>query len=162
NIAKTYDYTDANGKLLYQVCRLEPKDFRQRQPNGNGGWGWKLAEQRGLYRLPGLMQYPDATVFVTEGAKDADRGGDLGPCATTVASGKWTPDCVKALANRDVLILEDNDVAGRDKAREAAEALHGTAKTIRIVKLPGLPDKGDVSDWLDADRHNAEKLIDIC
>jgi hypothetical protein len=25
------------------------------------------------------------------------------------------------------------------------------AKTIRIVRLPGLAEKGDVSDWLDAD-----------
>ena len=27
-IAATYDYTDADGVLLYQVCRMEPKDFR--------------------------------------------------------------------------------------------------------------------------------------
>jgi AAA domain len=76
--------------------------------------------------------------------------------------GKWTPDCVQSLAGRDVWILEDNDEAGRKRAREAAEALHGTAKTIRIVQLPGLPDKGDVSDWLDADRRNADKLVDVC
>ena len=33
-IVATYDYTDADGKLLYQVVRLEPKGFRQRRPNG--------------------------------------------------------------------------------------------------------------------------------
>ena len=44
----------------------------------------------------------------------------------------------------------------------AATALHGAAKTIRIVLLPDLPDKGDVSDWLDADEQRAEKLVDIC
>jgi RecA-family ATPase len=38
----------------------------------------------------------------------------------------------------------------------------GSAKTIRIVNLPDLPDKGDVSDWLDADPRRAEKLGDIC
>ena len=36
------------------------------------------------------------------------------------------------------------------------------AKTIRIVRLPGLPEKGDVSDWLDADSGNADKLVDYC
>jgi hypothetical protein len=161
-IVKTYDYADASGKLLYQACRLEPKSFRQRRPNGNGGWIWQLGEQRVLYRLADLLKYPDATVFVTEGEKDADRVAELGQCATTVASGKWTDDCVQALAGRDVFIVEDNDEAGRKKAAEAALALHGTAKSIRIVRLPDLPEKGDVSDWLDADRRNADRLVDVC
>src|SRR5207344_2680775 len=85
--------------------------------------------------------------------------------ATTVAGGKWTEDCIKALANRDVMILEDADEAGRKKALGAATALHGTAATIRIVRLPDLtghPNNKDVSDWLDADPRRAEKLIDIC
>ena len=30
-IVATYDYTDEGGALLFQVCRLEPKDFRQRR-----------------------------------------------------------------------------------------------------------------------------------
>jgi hypothetical protein len=115
-----------------------------------------------LYQLPELLKYPDATVFVTEGEKDADRVAGLDLCATTVASGKWTDECVKALAGRDVWILQDNDNAGRKRAHEAAEALHGTASTIRIVCLPGLPDKGDVSDWLHADLHNADKLAEVC
>jgi hypothetical protein len=42
NIVATYDYRDERGELLFQVCRLEPKDFRQRRPNGSGGWEWKV------------------------------------------------------------------------------------------------------------------------
>jgi hypothetical protein len=135
-IVATYDYTDADGKLLYQVVRYEPKDFRQRRPDGNGGWTWKLDERRVLYRWPELLKYPDGTIFICEGEKDADRLALLGHCATTVAAGKWTDECVKALVGRDVIILEDNDDAGRTKALAAAQALHGTAKTIRIVALP--------------------------
>src|SRR5437667_12620177 len=33
-IVETYDYHDEAGKLLYQVVRYEPKDFKQRRPNG--------------------------------------------------------------------------------------------------------------------------------
>jgi hypothetical protein len=161
-IVAAYDYTDDEGELLYQVVRLEPKDFRQRRPDGKGGWTWSAGERRVLYRLPELVQFPDASVFVTEGEKDADRVASLGLCATTVACGKWTPDCINALAGRDVLIFEDNDDAGRKKAFEAATALHGTAKSIRIVRLPDLPQKGDVSDWLDADLRNGDKLADVC
>jgi hypothetical protein len=161
-IVQTYDYRGVDGELLYQVLRLEPKDFRQRRPDGQNGWIWRLDERRVLYRWPELQKYPDATVFITEGEKDADRVAALGQCATTVATGKWTDECVKALADRDVIILEDNDDAGRKKATEAAQALNGTAKTIRVVSLPGSPDKGDVSDWLDADPKRASKLVDTC
>ena len=161
-IVAKYDYTDAAGALLYQVLRLEPKSFRQRRPDGNGGWTWELDERRVLYHWPDLLKYPDGTVFICEGEKDADRVATLGHCATCVAAGKWTEKCVAALAGRDVIILEDNDAAGRAKALAAAQALHGTAKTIRIVSLPDLPDKGDVSDWLDADPRRAGKLVDVC
>jgi hypothetical protein len=161
-IVAKYDYTDAAGALLYQVVRLEPKSFRQRRPDGNGGWIWELDGRRALYHWPELLKYPDGTVFICEGEKDADRVGGLGHCATCVAAGKWTEECATALAGRDVIILEDNDAAGRVKALAAAQALHGTAKTIRIVSLPDLSDKGDVSDWLDADPRRAEKLVDVC
>jgi hypothetical protein len=33
-LVKTYDYTDEHGRLLYQVCRCEPKTFRPRRSDG--------------------------------------------------------------------------------------------------------------------------------
>jgi RecA-family ATPase len=161
-VVAQYDYRNADNTVAYQVLKYEPKGFRQRRPNGGGGWIWKLDDHRVVYRLPDLVQHPDATVFVTEGEKDADRVAELGLCSTTVAAGKWTTECIQALVNRDVVILQDNDDAGRKRALEAAQALHGTASTIRIVVLPDLPDKGDVSDWLDAHPHHADKFCGIC
>src|SRR5262245_41265689 len=112
NIVATYDYTDDKGALLYQVCRLEPKSFRQCRPDGHGDRIWNLdGVQRVVYRWRELLQYQDACAFVVEGEKDADRVASLGHCATTVASGTWTADCVKALAGRDVLVLRDMDEA---------------------------------------------------
>src|SRR5262249_14779781 len=162
NIAARYPYTDENDNMHYEVVRLEPKSFRQRRPDGKGGWIWSVKDcKRVPYRLSDLLKYPDGCVFVCEGEKDADRIASLDHCATTVACGDWTEDCIKALAGRDALILEDNDEAGRKKARDAAQALHGVAKSVRIVRLLGVPDKGDVSDWLDADRRNADKLAEF-
>src|SRR5262249_23603939 len=124
-VVAKYPYVDRDGMLLYQVLRLEPKSFRQRRPDGAGDWIWKLDDRRVVYRWPDLMKFPDATVFITEGEKDADRVASLGHCATTVAAGKWTDACAQALKDRHVIILEDNDDAGHKKASKAAEALHG-------------------------------------
>jgi RecA-family ATPase len=163
SVETAYDYRDENGALLYQVIRLKPKSFRQRRPDGNGGWIWNIGDtRRVIYRWPEILQYPDASVFVCEGEKDADRVASLGHCATTVASGKWTDSCVQALAGCDIIVLQDNDGAGEKKALAAAQSLHSVAKTIRIALLPDLPPGGDVSDWLDADPERAGKLVDVC
>ena len=141
----------------------QPEIFRQRRPNDSGGWTWKKGGQRVLYRLPELKKFPDATVFVTEGEKDADRVAGLNLCATTVATGDWSDVSIEALRGRDVIILEDNDDAGRKKALAAAEVLNGTARTIRIVRFTDLPERGDVSDWLDADTsRGAHELGTYC
>ena len=36
-----YSYSDESGRMLYQVVRFEPKSFRQRRPDGRGGWVWQ-------------------------------------------------------------------------------------------------------------------------
>ena len=160
-LTDVYQYKDGEGTLLYEVLRYEPKDFRQRRPNGNGGFIWKLEDRRALYRYPDLLKFPSATVFVCEGEKDADSVWALDLCATTVAAGTWTDECVQALAGRDVIILQDNDVAGEKKARVAAELLHPEVNTLRVVALPV---GKDVSDWIEADPRNntASKLTEIC
>ena len=98
-VVATYDYRDELGSLLYQVVRLRPKSFRHRKPNGNGGWVWQGSERRVLYRWAELIEYPDGTVFVTEGEKDADRVAVSGiaPLPSPAASGlpiasKRSPD----------------------------------------------------------------------
>jgi AAA domain len=162
NIVAVYPYEDRDGTLLYQVLRLEPKSFRQRTPDGNGGWIWKLnGVCRVLYRWPELLKHPDATVFVCEGEKDANNVAALDLCATTVQGGKWTDECVNALVGRHCWILEDNDEAGRKKASEAATLLHPVVASAKIVRFPSLPKGGDVSDWLGMG-HGKDDLVDWC
>ncbi|WP_447044273.1 toprim domain-containing protein [Vreelandella sp. H-I2] len=149
-IAKSYDYTDESGELLYQAVRMEPKSFRQRRPDGDG-WKWSVKGIRQVpYRLPELLAKPDAPVFVVEGEKDADRLADLGLLATCNAggAGKWTNAHSEQLANRRVIVLPDNDTAGRDHAEKVRTSLEKVGAQVRVVALPELPEKGDVSDWL--------------
>lgn len=151
-IVATYDYRDEAGALLFQVCRLDPKDFRQRRPDGRGGWTWKLGDcRRVLYRLPELMAAPSGDVaFVVEGERDADRLADLGLVATTnpAGAGKWTDRYADALKGRRVVILPDNDEAGQRHAEAVLASLRRAGVTAAVLALDGLPRKGDVSDWL--------------
>jgi hypothetical protein len=157
-IVATYNYTAYDGKLLYQVTRHSPKDFRQRRPNGKGGWHWGLdGVARVPYRYKELLAAdPDQWLFIAEGEKDCDNLAKLGLVATTNAqgAGKWKTlnetSVRRTLSGRKVAILPDNDDAGRAHARDVAQRLKGIAAEVRVVTLPNLPEKGDVSDWLAA------------
>jgi putative DNA primase/helicase len=151
-IVATYDYQDANDTLVFQVVRFEPKDFRQRRPNGKGGWEWSVKGIKPIpYRLPELLTAsPLDPIHIVEGEKDADalhRAGLVATC-NPGGAGKWRKHLADYFKDRCIVILPDNDDAGREHAHAVAANLHGVAESVRILDLPDLPKKGDVSDWL--------------
>ncbi len=159
-----YDYRDETGSLLFQAVRFEPKDFRQRAPATDGGWTWSLAGvRRVLYRLPELMSQPKRVVIVVEGEKDADRLFSAGFLATCnpMGAGKWQSEYSKSLVGRTVIVIPDNDQPGKDHAAAVGESLAPCASKVAILPLFGLPEKGDVSDWLDQG-HTADELKELC
>ncbi|EYD74086.1 hypothetical protein Rumeso_04339 [Rubellimicrobium mesophilum DSM 19309] len=163
-----YTYSLEDGTPYLKVIRFAPgpdgkKDFRQQRWNGST-WEWgKPKGPKVPYRLLDILTKHHAPVLIVEGEKDADNLHKLGLVATTAAegAGKWTADLGKWFADRIVYILPDNDETGRKHAREVAGHLHGIAREIRVVPLPGLPEKGDVSDWLNAGG-DEEALLAIC
>lgn len=160
-IVATYDYPDEDGRLLYQVVRYEPKDFRQCRPDGQGGRTWKLdGVRRVLYRLPELLAAdPARTVFIAEGEKAVDRLVQEGLVATCSpgGAGKWRAEYAETLRGRSVVVLPDNDAPGRSHAKVVSRTLSGVAASVTVLDLPGLPAKGDVYDWL-SDGHTATEL----
>lgn len=167
-IVATYPYTDASGTLLFQKIRYEPKDFMIRHRDASGAEVWRLPRgiEPPLYRLPAVKaaMASGEPVFLVEGEKDADRLASAGLCATTNFDGaaagsqkpKWRDSYTLALSGADVVLLPDNDEPGKAHMRHVAAALAGKA-LVRWLELPGLPAKGDVSDWLDAG-HSIDEL----
>ncbi len=149
-IVATYDYRTAEGELAYQVVRFEPKDFRQRRPDGNGAWIW---DTKGLKRLPyNLVELLKAEyVWIPEGEKDVEslrKIGLVGTC-NSGGAGKWTAELAQYFnPGQHVTILPDNDGPGGKHAHQVAASLHGKVASIRVLELAGLAEKGDVSDWL--------------
>lgn len=167
-LVKTYNYVDEAGELISQVCRYEPKTFKQRKPNGQGGWNWSVKDTRQVpYNLPTLIHAePNEIVFICEGEKDADNLIAAGLVATCNAGGanKWNDSLIPFFEGRNVVILPDNDEAGRKHISLVASKLQGVAASVKVLELsqywPEIPHKGDVTNWLDAG-HTGPQLIEL-
>ena len=152
-VVATYDYVSEDGELIQQVLRMDPKTFRQRRPEGDG-WSYKVAGNVPIipYRLPELgesLAY-GRPIWIVEGEKDVDALLKLGITATCNAggSGKWTEAHAAYLVGANVIICPDNDDAGKKHCEVVGRSLEGVASKIRVLNLPDLPEKGDVSDFL--------------
>jgi hypothetical protein len=141
-IVKTYDYTDENGKLLFQCCRYKPKDFRQRRPDPKqpGRWLWNLGDgRRVLYRLPEVIKAQ--TVCFAEGEKDCDNLRALGFTATTnpLGAGKWRDEYSETLRGKDVIVFGDVGDSNGDGEKHTAQviaSLSGKANSVRHAVVP--------------------------
>lgn len=174
-IVATYDYLAADGSLLFQVVRFDPKDFKQRRrdPAKADGWLWNMkGVDKVLYRLPAILTTaPNDRIYLVEGEKDADRLVSYKLNATTVpgGAGKWNKSYGESLRGRHVVLIPDVDRpspetgkrAGWEHVVKVANELIGVAESVRVLELPNdatifppeqggpLVPKWDVSDWID-------------
>ncbi|WP_285295770.1 AAA family ATPase [Aureimonas altamirensis] len=151
-------YRDQKGEPYLRVTKvLKPtgKSFYQHSWNGRD-WVRGAPQVRIPYRLPELLSTQE--VFICEGEKDADRVAGLGLVATSApeGAGKWRDELNQWFAGKHVIILADNDKPGRDHADQVEAGVRSVAASVRQVHFPMLPEKGDVSDWLDMGNGAAE------
>jgi len=162
-VVATFDYHDAKGNFQYRKKRFEPgfdgkrkKSFAVYHKDSSG----KEIKGRGcdplLYNTHNLASNPPGEpVFFVEGERKADALTAWGLCATSLDSGgqsgktesTWRGEFNCYFEGRDVYILPDNDAAGETYAATIAERLIGVAAAVRVLRLPGLPEKGDILDW---------------
>lgn len=153
-IVATYDYIDEDGEVVFQVVRFEPKTFLQRRPDATAkdGWSWSVKGVKQIpYRLHDLFALEaSGTVYVVEGEKDADQLRSWGLTATCNAggAGKWPEGLSSYFAGLDVVLVPDNDDAGRNHMAAVGAALKPVASSVRVLELPNISAKGDVSEWI--------------
>lgn len=162
SILETYPYVDEAGGLLFEVVRLAPKDFRQRRPDGAGGWSWSTRDVRRVpYRLPRVIKAAAAgdTIYIVEGEKDVHAVEQAGGVATTSpgGAGKWRSDYNPHFAGAHVVVVADNDQPGITHAETIRTNLTGIAATIRVVRAAS---GKDAADHL-AEGHRLDAFIDL-
>ncbi len=157
-----YPYVDEGRALLFEVLRFPNKQFRQRRPDGNGGWEWRLGDvRRVLYRLPEIIEGVAAgrTVFVVEGEKDVHAIESAGALATCNAggAGKWRREYAEHLRGADVVVVADQDGPGIKHAADVEASLVGVARRVRVVKAAVGKDAADhlagghtLEEWTDS------------
>jgi 5S rRNA maturation endonuclease (ribonuclease M5) len=146
-IIAEYPYRDENDELLYQVVRFEPKDFRQRKPDGKDGWVYSLnGTRRVIYNLSKIIAADE--VVICEGEKDAESAGAIGLVATSNVggAGKWLDEYSDFFVGKKVTIIADADTPGRKHAREVANSLHLKASSVKIIEMPR--GKKDLSEFV--------------
>lgn len=146
-----YDYTDAEGSTLFQVCRLQPKAFRTRRPDGHGGWHQGLGPvEPVLYRLPRLVGADK--VLIVEGEKDVETGErlslppDWAVTCSPFGVCQWRDEYSAVLAGKVVYLCPDNDAPGQDHLMQVGLSLVGRARQTLLVPLPA--EVKDLSEWV--------------
>lgn len=164
-------YCDENGNLLLEIVRKgtgrgKKIFYRRPDPKDPGKRVWNAQGVRRVpYRLPELLAAPpSAPVLIVEGEKNADDVHRLGFIATTNPGGaeKWKAEFNRYFEGRSVILLPDNDDEGRKHAEAVARQLSRVAASVRVLALPGLKVKGDISDWIQTGgkRDELERLIE--
>ena len=140
------------GTVLRFNHATKPKTFRQVSLFANGWGRCGMPEPRPLYCLPELAKAD--FVFVCEGEKAADAVRSIGLAATTSSQGSgsakltdWSPLADKLVAN-----LPDHDGSGEKYTGEVTpiQLRLNPPPRVKVVRLPGLPEKGDFVEWLAA------------
>lgn len=156
-------YRNAAGEQLFWIQRIDQPDAKKlfiHRTWLDGGWHFPSRRDpftsewpapRPLYRLPDLIDRPDAPVLVCEGEKAADAAATLFPthaclawCGGTggVNSADWSP-----LTGRSVVLWPDADDAGRQCMAKLGARLLALGVQVRIFNPPPeAPEKFDLAD----------------
>jgi putative DNA primase/helicase len=135
--------TDKNG--AFNAYRVTDSD---------GATGWQFAKPDGYEEVPYFVGPnpfdTDRVIFWPEGEKDAETVAKLGGLAFTFGgTGDGLPNgCEQYVADRDVVILADNDEPGREHAEKKAALVSRVAASVKVIHFPELDEHQDVSDWI--------------
>ncbi len=165
-ITTFYSYEDASGAEMYVVGRTEDKEFPIFHLNEHRHWVARAPKINIPFRLPQLVRAdPQTTVYIVEGEKDVNTLLGAGCVATTCRGGAnaWRSyeQWLDYFKGRKIVIIPDNDNAGRAYAKGVSEIIRPVALSLVVIELPCVKEKGDVSDWFAEQGGTPGMLFDL-
>jgi uncharacterized protein (DUF927 family) len=144
-------------RAIFNVYRVTDLD---------GSPGWQYKKPDGFEAVPYFVgsdpfsSSSEQPIYWAEGEKDVATLQSLGLLAFTFGgTGDGLPEgCDEYVRARDIVVLADNDDAGREHAEKKAALAHASARSVRIIHFPDTSKGGDVSDWLPA--HGLSELLE--
>jgi len=167
-LLRKYNYEDENGNLIHSTLRFIDnqghKSFLQCSYKNNKEIYSLKGIKTYLYKLPELIEEAalGRDIYIVEGEKDVENLRSRGISATTAPMGanKWRDSYNKYFKNANVVIIPDNDIPGKGHAELIYNAIKDIAFSVKIVNLPNLTEKEDVTDWFNK-FHTVDELFDI-
>ena len=166
NVLREHIYRNPDGSINRKSVKLCDGKWRQmRYENDTFTPGVKGVPNvpYGADRL--AEDFSDKMAFIFEGEKDVERAWDRGLLATCNVGGakNWKDELNAHLKDRNVCIVPDNDKAGTNHAQKVYASLTKSGIDCFILwdYREGLPDKGDFSDWMDANNDDVDMFIDL-
>lgn len=163
-IEASYDYCDRDGKYLYTKVRFVGKRIRYGRINADKTFfHYGLGNNRHvLYNLPAVIRAIESgfPIYIVEGEKDVLTMKAMGLTATTAGgSGDWEKEFAPVFLGANVVILPDNDEAGRDLLEEIKRDIRLYAHSVKVVPT-SMADGGDVTDYIN-EGHSKEDLLKL-
>jgi hypothetical protein len=160
----TWDYRNEQGGIIGHIARYDGEGKKEVVPffkrNGSGFDMGAATEPRPLFGLDVLAKAdPARAVFVVEGEKAAAALHSLGLVAVTAQGGAKAAekaDWRQLEGHSAVFLMPDNDEPGEGYIKAIAGILNrfDSPPALSVVRLPNLPEGGDVCDWLNAQLEN--------
>ena len=154
----TYVYSHDGGEVAGAVVRLDLRDggkqFRQLAATDRGWVIGAMPEPRPLYG-----RCIEGSVYVVEGETcvEAIRRLRLEAVTSSGGSNAAKRSDWRRIRDCDICLIPDNDAPGERYMLDVMDCLRdlGVAR-VRVLRLPGLGDGGDVADWIAAGGSEAE------
>ena len=140
-----YSYTDEDGRPLFEVVRLDGKQFPVRLP---GAKEWGIGKtRRVLYRLPRVIDAAKRgqLVFIAEGEKDVhaiERWNVVATC-NPFGAGAWRDEYAESLRGAHVVVIPDRDEKGYAHARDVVKSVSSVAKSVEVWEPKAGKDASD-------------------
>lgn len=170
-----YRYGDRLKKIRFYKWNKDKwqKSFCWQHKDDNGSW----QKGRGginppLYKQELLNNIADHTIYIVEGEKDANTMTDkLGLLAVSAPDGatkgnkgkKWDKRFNSLFTGVNVVIIPDNDEAGRNFASLVANELLTVAHSVKVLDLctewENLKEKGDITDIYENEQPSRNKTV---